>query len=461
MLSHPTQTRSMKPEEIKQLNQIGQHLIRCAIGTTLVEIPSEIVGSINLAQKSAPLPLAYPKLEGIVISEQGACLQLNLEELEPSYSAKGKYSISLNTSKGLICLRVDTVNTSSGHSYANDFSKIIGIKEIEECVKDCRLSGYDLRSNILLTEEENIGRSLLLCKSNNKTIGLEAIHVSHIEKSFKSHSVDKGVTYEKIVELEDGSLHRGISLKGWIDPNNLINQSTETWAIGIKFESIEFLLLAEDLISLTDFNEDDFYRINQKEKASCWLTHPELGPIEILNPNDFLGVKDAILSDHQNKTSAPKSNPLHTSHTASSQTGIGIHCDNFDLVIPNACIESVGQVIDPANLSAKCIRKSMPAYDLSRFFKLPDQVGQSQKRLITLNRKRKVALLVPEFYKPIADKSWQAVTSLPYPLDLFVKGVCITDGRAEFLIDESFIDKFSGPEFEKEIKNCFCGWLPQ
>jgi hypothetical protein len=451
----------MKTAATDELNHIGDGFIRCAIGETLVEIPNEMVSSIDLAQSAAPLPLTYPMVEGIVLGDQGACLQLNLVGLNGAPYTQGKYAISLNTSKGLICLRTDSVAKQNGYKNLADFPKVIGINEIEEHIKEFRLTNSVQSKAAPSNQREQISRSLILCNSNGKIVGIDTKFVNRIERSFKSHMADTSISYEKIIELEDGSLHRGISLKQWLDSQDLTNQSAETWAIALKTDALDFVLITEQLINLSDFNEHDFFRIEQIDRESCWLSHPEYGPIEILDPYLLLKINSSNQSGLKNNLSTSKSNPALTL-VDDLLNGVGIHFENYDLVIPSVCVDSVGEIVNVEHIQKKRAGKSMPAYDLSGFLQSQHQLKDKPQRLITLqdDRKRKFALLVPELYKPKSNKSWKCAHTLPYPLDVFIKGVRISDARGEFLIDENFINQLLKPEFEKEIKNSFCGWLP-
>jgi hypothetical protein len=448
----------MTTPEINEMNRTERKFLLCAIGDSVTRFPSDLVSSVGFATEAALIPFGTLPIEGLVINEEGACLQLDVGSLWGTKNKSGKYSVNIQTSKGVVSLRVDSVHTNSALNDQDDLAELLCLNAIEELVTHCDTPVEKSEIKLKQAATTHNSRSIALCQIANRVVGLYSDDISFIEHPVKFHPIRTPHQFECLVELEDGELMNGIDLYALLGIENSPVEGAKKWAIGIQSHDERFALVTEQLLGLEQHDISHFQRLHHSVTESCWLKHGQHGLVEVFDPRTF----------GRNQTTAVEQNEVRvtaTNHPPSAQAmdtrGVGINCNQFDLVLPSVAVKSVGKVVELSDLKNKPTKNSIPAYDITKLFADETVVNGNKKRLITFkySPKRNFALLVTDVYKPKSGSMWTVPHILPKPLGKLIKATQISDGRCELLLRDEFISELSAPEFDKFKKESFCGWL--
>lgn len=443
---------------IDETNRTELNYIMCVIGNSFTRLPSQLVSSVDFATSAAPIPFGIAPIEGLVINQEGACLQFDTGALCGTKTESPKYSVNIQTSKGIVNLLVDSVSKGSSDSVHDYKTEIFCLSAIEDFIKNCDSPIEKNTPKDLQATSKKASKSVVLCRINHRVIGLYSDHISFFEHPVKLHPLRTTREFSYLVELENGELLNGIDLSSMLDLAPPPSSNTKKWAIGIQTERNRFALVTEQLIGLEEHEIDCFQRLNDSANESCWLKHEQHGPIEILTPK-ALAKENSTSIEHDNfpKVASKK----QSSTPANATQGIGIKCNAFDLLLPSAAVENVGGVIEVSSLKNKPSKNAIPAYDISKLFSDQTDIQKNNKRLITIQSqsKKNFVLLVPDVYKPKTDNTWSIPSILPKPLGKLIKATQIANGRCELLIRDEFISELNAPEFDKFKKECFCGWF--
>jgi len=448
----------MKTTQPEETIKKEHDTLLCEFGNSFTLLPRELVSSIDFATNAAIIPFGIAPIEGLVITQEGACLQLDAATLCNTNVRSGKYSVNIRTSKGIVRLRVDSVNQNfSGNSH-NHKTEFQCLKAIEDFLEDCEKPIEKSVEKDRQSNQEKLKKSIVLCRIGNQVIGLDSDGISFFERPVKLHQLRATPNFSYLVELENGKLLNGIDLSAALNLDIATSAPPMKWAIGIKNKDERFALVAEDLIGLEQHEIDHFQYLNHSMNKSCWLKHPKFGPIEVLAPCSFVNNESAMAEPNELhdtalvQTHASPSIPAH---------GIGIKCNKFDLVLPSSAVESVGEVIELSDLKHKPSKNTIATYDISKLFSDEIDIKKNKKRLITVKdlSEKLFALLVPDVYNPKNENTWTTPHILPKPLGKLIKATQVSNGRCEILVRDEFISELSAPEFDKFKKESFCGWF--
>lgn len=443
---------------IDETNHTELNYMMCVIGDSFTRFPSQLVSSVDFATSAAPIPFGIAPIEGLVINQEGACLQFDAGALCGTKAESPKYSVNIQTSKGIVNLLVDSVSKGSSDKPHDHKTEILCLNAIEDFIKNCESPIDKIKPKDQLSTSIKTSKSIALCRIDHRVIGLYSDHISFFEHPVKLHPVRTKHQFSYLVELENGELLNGIDLSALLGLAPSPSIDTKKWAIGIQTEGDRFALVTEQLIGLEEHEIDSFQRLNNSANESCWLKHEQHGPVEILNPKVLIKEKSASIEhDDFPRAASTKQSSIPSNTTQ----GIGIKCNAFDLVLPSAAVESVGGVIKLSSLKNKPSKNTIPAYDISKLFSDQTDIQKNNKRLITIKSlsKKNFALLVPDVYKPKTDNTWSIPSILPKPLGKLIKSTQIVNGRCELLIRDEFISELNAPEFDKFKKDSFCGWF--
>ena len=429
------------------------------INSIVRSLPLHAVRGVEVALPAAPLPFGTPALEGVVLSDDLILPQFDLAAALGLQGSTGHYALIVETSKGMIRLRVDAVSGTSTDPAADGQ---LAVEDVERLVDGYVAASVHLVPKAPVVDKRTGMIDLLIVRSGEARIALEATAIEGVERHLGIKPIRGEHDSARIVSLASRLLP-GYSLGAWLDHDAPATE--EGWAVVLGSEGKSFAVTVTDLLGLSLVSLDSVYTIEQDAHSSVWVADPKYGTIELIRAVEFEAMSTVegkarpVLG--AGSSELPKeADEVH--HIASPVGAVGIAVSKYRFVLPT---ESVVEVIGPISgdrVAQKNTTGALPTYDLALAFD-----GKSTKVRRDLSRHaltiRKageaIVFLVPEIFAADDEPAWRPLPVVPSLVGHVAKAIRIRNDACELLVDADFFTRIPKAELTALSEATHHGWF--
>ena len=436
----------------------------CSFGNLLRKLPISAVISIEPIGKIAPIPFGAPPFEGLMSSVHGTAPVFNYGSHLGEKNCAGKYCLVVQTPKGIIRLRVDSV-VSLNADTRSEYEKVLCAQEEIEAM----LSNYDVAANIEPVIQEKTAfvetRSILVLQTNADLVAFDIEGITFIERHKEAKAIDAANRVQRIVTLQNEQLVCGKALNNWLNEKDS-NPRKEAWSIGYLDSGDTCVVTTQNILGIEQVNIQQFNSVKHNGKSEIWINHPKHGALRVLNVECFKSESSDSITNgliDQTKNREYKAHQEKTTSHSINNAGVGISFEQFKLVLPTNIISHINSRKPGSKPQKKPYKHSLPAFDLSAIAEFEDKKTQvkSVKRAITIksSAKEEIVFLTSNIYEPNKEASWEPLPLLPQSLGKLVNAIRIADGQCELLLKPSALSNPPPEPLQKIAKTAFCGWI--
>ena len=423
-------------------------------------LPAAAVREIGQAAAAA-VPFAPALFEGLVDGDGILAAQIDLPLAMGAAARGGRYSMLVETSRGLLRLRVDGVSFAGS---AADEGTMPGLPEIEALI-----AGF-APADPLPQERPAVSEGpaakpfeALVVKSGGVPAALPAAEVERVERHRGARLSRKGGAGERIVAV-DGDILPGWSLAVWLDRGREgAAPEAEGWAVVMRVGGRRVALTVAEVRGVVAVPGERVRRIRHRDGASLWLPDPggdsESGMIEVIESAEFGGVGGHAHSPAEAESDEePAAAPPERRAADRGRFALGFGL--FSCVVPESLIDEVLGELAPGRVAARRGRGMLPLLDPAPLLGLV-ATGAASGRALLLKRpgRRRLALRVAAIGPAAPAPDWRPLPILPPTAHRLFQAVRLEGAASAFLLRESAFDRPRDPVIAGLLRAAPAGWL--
>jgi hypothetical protein len=432
----------------------------CSFGGALRKFPISTVVSVEPTGAIAPIPFGKIPFEGLSSGAYGITPVFNLSAHLGTTESSGKYCLILQTLKGLISIKADSVIALNANENPNHESILNAADDIEVMLTD--FSGTKNSSTV--THEQMAltpTRSALILQNNSKCYAFDIEDVDFIEHHKKIECLN---SFKQIVTLQNDHLINGISLSKWMHADQSL-PNKELWSIGFSHEQSQSVITVENILGIESISLSLFHVIENHQEKNIWVNHPQYGAIKLLTVDEFRPDRPDLITQkiHAQIRCLPnEKTKVQKISIAKSDAGIGINLGSYGLVLPTEMISMVSNKTISSDLKKKPFKKALPTFDLTQVAHLisGENFSINDRRAITVRSpsNKNLVFLAPNIYEPSKESLWEPLPMMPKSAAKFISAIRVANGQCEMLLKSSALTDPPPSPLSKIAKTAFCGW---
>lgn len=432
-------------------------------------LPVALVREIGQAATAEPVPFAAAGFEGLVESDGILAAQLDLSLAMGGPAGGGRYSVLVESSQGLLRLRVDGVSFAGP---AAEDGVDSGLDEIEALVAS--LAPADPLPEVAPPRAAGPAAPVfeaLIVRSGGKAVALPAAAVERVERHRGARASRKGGVGERIVAVEDAILP-GWSLAAWLDgageaKDGETAAGEEGWAVVVRVGGRRAALTVAEVRGVVAVPGGEVRRIRHRDGASVWLPAPGQesgsGMIEVIEPAEFGGSGHAHAPDDATAGDAgPDEEPAvaPAERRAADRGRFALDFGRFSCVVPECLIAGVLGEVGPDRLASRRGRGLAPLLDPAPLLGLAASGAECRRALVLKRPGRcRLALRVGAVAPAAPEPAWRPLPMLPPSAHRLFEAVRFEGSALAFLLRESAFDRPRDPLIAGLLRAAPVGWL--